>query len=212
VTKSERTPSERMLPSVIGGPGGEGMTASPRTCLGGKNPEARRRGGREPSLSHKQTFVAGRVPRSAAGTSAVGNTRPRPMPAAGACGARRLTDANEPILPRNVHVGFGASPAPRLSDAPCFGNRVGSRGARQFGPHRRRRCRSRYRRRRSLSGRTIPNAVFSGGEPEVVKESDDPSAMRSPPVGCFSVAIVQQALRGNAKGKDVAAVSPQTTS
>jgi hypothetical protein len=48
------------------------MTASPRTCLGGKNPEARRRGGREPSLSHKQTFVAGRVPRSAAGTSAVG--------------------------------------------------------------------------------------------------------------------------------------------
>jgi hypothetical protein len=42
------------------------------------------------------------------------------MPAAGACGARRLTDANEPILPRNVHVGFGTSLATRVSDAPAL--------------------------------------------------------------------------------------------
>jgi hypothetical protein len=33
VTKSERTPSERMLPIVIGGPGGEGMTFRSRLAL-----------------------------------------------------------------------------------------------------------------------------------------------------------------------------------
>ena len=34
VTESDRTPSSRMLPSVIGGPGGEGMMAGRGTFLG----------------------------------------------------------------------------------------------------------------------------------------------------------------------------------
>ena len=114
---SDRTPSSRMLPRVIGGPGRDGMTAS--RGARGRGDLFRRPAGGCSSLSLRNAKLASPVPRPRLKhIRSWWNTRPRPeLRTAGACGTVRLSLRNELVLPRNVHVLSKARLATRLSAA-----------------------------------------------------------------------------------------------